>query len=372
MKVPLLDLNPQNGLVFKAIKKEFDKLFSTNQYILGPQVKEFEKDICKFLDVKNAIACSSGTDALILALKALDIKQGDEVITTPFTFFATASAIARIGAKPVFTDIKEYTFNIDPSKIENAITDKTKAIIVVHLFGQPAEMDKIMDVAKNHNLKVIEDNAQGIGAKYKGEFAGTIGDIGTLSFFPSKNLGAMGDAGMCITNNEQLAERLYHLRVHGENPKYYHHEIGLNARMDTMQAIVLKEKLPYLKNWSDMRVKNAQFYYDNLSDLKEIALPHIHKNANSIYNQFTIKAQDRNNLMNYLRNNDVGCAIYYPMPLHLQDCFADLSYKKGDFPISEKVAEEVLSIPVYSELNINQKQFVVDKIKEYYKKEEKK
>ena len=372
MKVALLDLNTQNGLVFNEIRQEFDKLFSTNQYILGPQVREFEKDICKFLDVKNAIACSSGTDALILALKALDIKQGDEVITTPFTFFATASSIARIGAKPVFADIKEDTFNLDPVKIEQAITDKTKAIIVVHLFGQPAEMDKIMEVAKKYNLKVIEDNAQGIGAKYGEKFAGTIGDIGTLSFFPSKNLGAMGDAGMCITNDEKLAERFYHLRVHGENPKYYHHEIGLNARMDTMQAIVLKAKLPHLKKWSEMRVENAKFYYDNLSEVKEIILPHIHESASTIYNQFTIKAQDRDGLMNYLRKNDIGCAVYYPMSLHLQECFKDLSYKDGDFPISEKLSQKVLSIPVYSELSVEQKQFVVDKIKEYYEKEVKK
>ena len=366
MKVPMLDLNAQYDLVLNDIKTAIEKVFESHRYILGPQVKEFEEDMQKYCKVNHAVGCASGTDALVLALKALEIQEDDEVITTTFTFFATAGAISRVGAKPVFADIKPDTFNIDPQKIENAITPKTKAIIVVHLFGQPAEMDIIMKIAQKHNLKVIEDNAQGIGAKFDGKVAGTIGDIGTLSFFPSKNLGAMGDAGMCLTNNDELAARLTQLRVHGENPQYFHKWVGLNSRLDTIQASVLKVKLPHLDNWSDARRKNAQYYYSKLNDVSQIKTPFIHEKATSIYNQFTLIAKDRDELLKYLRNNNIGCAVYYPKPLHIQECFSKLGYKKGDLPIAEEISQKVISIPIYSEITKEQQDYVIENIKDFY------
>jgi len=366
MKVPLLDLNAQYDNILADIKIEIDKVIKSHKYILGPQVKEFEEDMRKFCDVKHAVGCASGTDALVLALKALDVQEDDEVITTTFTFFATAGAISRVGAKPIFVDINPDTFNIDQHKIEDSITPKTKVIIVVHLFGQPAEMDKIMEIAQKHDLKVIEDNAQGIGAKFDERIAGTIGDIGTLSFFPSKNLGAMGDAGMCLTNDDTLAARLVQLRVHGENPRYYHKWVGLNSRLDTIQAAVLKVKLPHLENWSESRRKNAHYYYKNFSDLPQIKTPFIHEKATSIYNQFTLIAEDRDKLLEHLRKNNIGCAVYYPKPLHIQECFSKLGYKKGDLPIAEEISQKVISIPIFSEITREQQDYVIESIKDFY------
>ena len=366
MNVPLVDLKVQYDQILTNIKIEIEKVLESHNYILGPQVKEFEEDMQKYCDVKHAIGCASGTDALVLALKALEIQEDDEIITTTFTFFATAGAISRVGAKPVFVDIKRDTFNIDPQKIQKAITPKTKAIIVVHLFGQPAEMDKIMEIAKKHELKVIEDNAQGIGAKFDGKVAGTIGDIGTLSFFPSKNLGAMGDAGMCLTNSDEFATRLVQLRVHGENPQYFHKWVGLNSRLDTIQAAVLKVKLPHLDNWSEARRKNAEYYYDNLNDVPQIKLPFIHEKATSIYNQFTLIVENRNGLLEHLRKNNIGCAVYYPKPLHIQECFSKLGYKRGDLPIAEEISQKVISIPIFSEITKDQQDYVIENIKEFY------
>ncbi|MCF7857789.1 MAG: DegT/DnrJ/EryC1/StrS family aminotransferase [Candidatus Cloacimonetes bacterium] len=366
MQVPMLDLNAQYEPIMPEIRAEIEKVFSSHAYKLGPQVKEFEEDMQSFCNVKHAIGCASGTDAIVLALIALGIGEDDEVITTPFTFFATAGTIYRVGAKPVFVDVKPDTFNIDPDKIEAAITTKTKAIIPVHLFGQPAEMDKIMQIAGKHKLKVIEDNAQGIGTKFDGNVAGTIGDIGTLSFFPSKNLGAMGDGGMCLTNDDDLAGKLFQLRVHGENPQYYHKWVGLNSRLDTIQAAVLLVKLRSLQSWSDARRKNAEYYYKNLENVSQISLPVTIKKAESIFNQFTLKAERRDELLEYLRSKDIGCAVYYPLPLHLQECFTYLDHKKGDFPISEELTEKVISIPVYSELTKEQQDFVIKTIKQFY------
>ena len=367
MKVPMLDLNEQYSPILDDIRAEIEKVFVTHAYKLGPQVKEFEEDIKKFCKVKHAIGCASGTDALLLALLALNVSEGDEVITTPFTFFATAGTIHRVGATPVFIDVKPDTFNIDPQQIETAITSKTKAIMPVHLFGQPAEMDKIMDIAKKYDLKVIEDNAQGIGAEFDGKTAGTIGDIGTLSFFPSKNLGAMGDGGMCLTNDDELADKLFQLRVHGENPQYYHKWVGLNSRLDTIQAAVLLIKLRSLQSWSENRRQNAEYYYKHLSDIPQIILPVIHKKAISIYNQFTLLAEQRDELLKHLRTYDIGCAVYYPRVLHLQECFAYLNHKEGDFPISEQLAKKVISIPVFSEITREQQNFVIQTIKEFYR-----
>lgn len=367
MKVPLLDLNAQYEEILPDIKKEIDKVISIHAYKLGPQVREFEADIEEFCQVKHAIGCASGTDALILALLALGISEGDQVITTPFTFFATAGSIHRVGAQPVFVDVDPGTYNIDPAQIEAAITPSTKALMPVHLFGQSSDMERIMEIAQKHDLKVIEDNAQGIGAKFNGQIAGTIGDIGTLSFFPSKNLGAMGDAGMCLTNNKKLAAKMIQLRQHGENPQYYHRWVGLNSRLDTIQAAVLLVKLRSLKKWTHWRRQNADFYFEQLSDIPEIKLPFIDKRAESIFNQFTIVAERRDELLNYLQSRDIGCAIYYPVPLHLQQCFSYLGHRQGDFPIAEKLSETVISIPVYSELQREQLEFVADSIKEFYK-----
>jgi dTDP-4-amino-4,6-dideoxygalactose transaminase len=366
MNVPLLDLNAQYQNILPDIRLEIEKVFSTHAYKLGPQVAEFEKEIEQFCQVEHAVGCASGTDALILALLALGISEGDEVITSPFTFFATAGSIHRVGARPVFVDVDPQTYNIDPNKIEQAITSKTKAIMPVHLFGQCSDMESIMKIASNYNLNVIEDNAQGIGAKFNGKTAGTIGDIGTLSFFPSKNLGAMGDAGMCLTNNKQLADKMFQLRQHGENPQYYHRWVGLNSRLDTIQAAVLLVKLRSLQEWSEKRRQNAQYYYEHLNDTLSMQLPYIDERAESIFNQFTILADRRDELMHYLRKHDIGCAIYYPVPLHLQQCFSYLNHKKGDFPVSENLSDTVLSIPVYPELTTEQLAYVVKIIKKFY------
>jgi dTDP-4-amino-4,6-dideoxygalactose transaminase len=366
MKVPLLDLHAQYEPCLPKIKIAIDEVLQNHHYIMGPQVKAFEEKMADYLGIKHAIGCANGTDALVLAIKALGIGYEDEVITTPFTFFATASSIWRNHAKPVFVDIDPQTFNLNPALIEAAITPKTKAIMPVHLFGQPCDMDAIMAIAKKHNLYVIEDNAQGIGSKWDGKTTCSIGDIGTLSFFPSKNLGAMGDAGMCLTNSDDFAAKLKQLRVHGENPKYYHKWVGLNSRLDTMQAAILSIKLDYLAGWSAARRKNAEYFYQHLADVPQIKLPYIHPKAETIYNQFTIVAENRAELMKYLSEHDIGNAIYYPLPLHLQECFASLGGKIGDCPVSEALAEKVVSIPVYSELSTAQLDYVIATIKKFY------
>ncbi|MBN2461253.1 MAG: DegT/DnrJ/EryC1/StrS family aminotransferase [Candidatus Cloacimonetes bacterium] len=367
MQVPLLDLYAQYANILGEIRQGLEELFSTHRYILGPQVEELEEKIAAYSRARYGIGCASGTDALLLALQALQIKEDDEVITTAFTFFATASCIHRVGAKPVFVDINPRTFNIDPDKIEPAITERTRAIIAVHLFGQPAEMDRILHLAQKYDLKVIEDNAQSIGSKYQGKTVGALGDIGTLSFFPSKNLGAMGDAGMCITNDKDLADSIRLLRHHGENPKYFHKRVGLNSRLDTIQATILLVKLPYLEKWNADRIKNARYYYKELADLEQIILPEIHPQAFSIFNQFTIRVKERDKLFEYLQKRGVGCAIYYPQPLHIQECFSYLGYKKGDLPLSEEASLQVLSIPIYSELTDIQKDYVVRTIRNFYR-----
>lgn len=367
MKVPLLDLQAQYKPIMPQLRQAIDEVLLSHQYIMGPQVKALETKMSEYLGIKHAVGCASGTDALVLAIRALGVKEGDEVITTPFTFFATASSIWRNNARPVFVDIDAKTFNLDPALIEKAITPRTKAIMPVHLFGQPCDMDAIMSIARKYKLHVIEDNAQGIGSTWNGRMACSFGEIGTLSFFPSKNLGAMGDAGMCLTNNDGLADKLKQLRVHGENPKYYHKWVGLNSRLDTMQAAILSVKLDYLKDWSEGRRRNADYYYKNLSGVAQIKLPYIQSQAQTIYNQFTLIAEDRDNLMKYLQEHEIGCAIYYPLPLHLQECFASLGGKKGDFPVAEELAEKVLSIPIYAELSQEQLDYVIENIKSFYK-----
>ncbi len=367
MKVPMLDLHAQYEPLMADIRSQIDKVLQKHHYIMGAEIKALEDRMQEYLGIKHAIGCASGTDALVLAIKALGIGEGDEVITTPFTFFATASSIWRNHARPVFVDIDPKTFNLDPARIEAAITPKTKAIMPVHLFGQPADMDAIMSIAAKHKLTVIEDNAQGIGSTWGGKMTCSFGDIGTLSFFPSKNLGAMGDAGMCLTNSDELAASLRQLRVHGENPKYYHKWVGLNSRMDTLQAAILLVKLEQLASWSEGRRANADFYNEALQGVSKVQTPYIDPKATTIYNQYTLISERRDELQKYLSDNDIGCAVYYPLSLHLQECFAELGYKKGDFPVSEELSAKVLSIPIYPELTTDQMQYVVEKIKAFYK-----
>lgn len=367
--VPFIDLVAQYEPLKHETLAAVDRLFSEQKFILGDEVSAFEAEIGEYCTVPEAIGCSSGTDALILALMALNIGSGDEVITSPFTFFATGGSIHRVGAKPVYVDIDPVSFNLDPAKIEAAITPNTKAIMPVHIFGQCADMDKINEIAARHNLFVIEDAAQAIGSEYKGRRAGTLGDIGCFSFFPTKNLGGAGDGGMVTTRSPELATRLKQLRVHGQTSVYYHQEVGLNARLDALQAAVLRVKLRVLDNWTEGRQQNAQMYgelfqhYD-LEDL--IVTPEPKSRDRHVYNQYTVRVLDgrRDEVLQSLRDNQIGAAVYYPVPLHLQPCFSYLGYKKGDLPESELASAEVLSLPIYAELVPSQLETVVRGITE--------
>ncbi len=364
MKVPFLDLKRQ----YSAIKKEIDEavfsVLSNTKFILGPEVKGFEEEVAAYCGTKFAIGVASGTDALLLSLRACGVKPGDEVITSSFSFFASAGVISRLGADPVFVDIDAETYNIDPSRIEEKISPKTKAIMPVHLFGQCADMDPLMDVARRHNLKVVEDAAQSIGAKYKGKNAGTMGDFGCFSFFPSKNLGGAGDGGMVVTNDPDMAEMIRILRVHGSKPKYYHSIIGYNSRLDTIQAAILGVKLEYLDEWSKKRRKHAEVYNSAFKDL-DLITPKEESFSYHIYNQYTIAVKKRDELRKYLKEREIGHDSYYPVPLHLQECYKFLGYKKGDLPVSEKKAEEVVSIPIYPELTQEEQEYVISTIKEF-------
>jgi dTDP-4-amino-4,6-dideoxygalactose transaminase len=324
-------------------------------------VAELEAKVAAISDCKYAVGVSSGTDAILNCLMCLEIGAGDEVITTPFTFFATAGCIARTGAKPVFVDINPLTYNINPRLIESAVTKKTKAIMPVHLFGQMADMDPIMGVAKKHGLAVIEDAAQSITSTYKGKKAGSMGTVGCLSFFPSKNLGGIGDGGMAVTNDKAIYEQLVMMRNHGQNPKYYHKYIGGNFRLDPIQAAALLVKLPYLDKWSQARRNNAAYYNKKFAG-STVSTPQINPDCVSIFNQYVIRAPRRDELIKVLKDKNIGCEIYYPVPLHLQECFKYLGYKKGNFPEAEKAANEVLAIPIYPELTDEMKNFVTQTI----------
>jgi dTDP-4-amino-4,6-dideoxygalactose transaminase/acetyltransferase-like isoleucine patch superfamily enzyme len=368
--VPLLDLKLQYAAIRHTIEPVVKEVLESQYFILGPRVQELEEKVANYSHTQYGIGVSSGTDALLIALMALDIATGDEVITTPYSFFATAGVISRLGAKPVFADIQADTFNINPSAIEKAITKKTKAIIPVHLFGQMADMDPIMRMANNYNIYVIEDAAQAIGSEYKdGRRAGSIGHMGCFSFFPSKNLGAFGDAGMVVTKDKSLSEKLYRLRVHGSEQRYYHKIVGGNFRIDALQAAILTVKLTYLDSWTAKRQENARDYISRFKEKgldKIIGLPVEQNHGRHIYNQFVIRAPRRDDLMKHLKACQIGCEVYYPVALHNQECFAYLKYKKGSFPAAEQAAAETLAIPIYPELTSAQKQYVVDKIYEFY------
>jgi dTDP-4-amino-4,6-dideoxygalactose transaminase len=371
MKVPLLDLKPQ----YRALKSELDaallRVSESQHFILGPEVKALEAATAKYSGCRFGVGLSSGTDALLIALMALDIGAGDEVITSPYTFFATAGTIARAGAKPVFVDIEPGTFNISPDAIERAITPKTRAIMPVHLYGQMADMDRIMEIARRHELRVIEDAAQAIGSEdAKGRRACSIGDIGCLSFFPTKNLGAFGDAGACVTNDEQLAAKLLKLRVHGMEPKYYHQLIGGNFRLDEIQAAVLNVKLPHLDSWSAARQRNAAFYdaaFTRAGIRGLVTPPPAPRGARHIYNQYCIRVPRRDELRAHLTQQGIGAEIYYPLPLHMQECFAYLGHQPEDFPESLRASRESLALPIYPELDESQLQYVVDKIAAHFR-----
>lgn len=389
MKVPLLDLRAQ----YQSIKKELDEAIlnvaKSQHFILGPEVEKMEESFNSLLKVNHSIGVSSGTDALLLALMAIDLKPGDEVIVPTYSFFATAGVVSRLNAVPVFVDMDPVTFNIDCNTIEDKITSKTKAIIPVHLYGQSADMDSVMEIAKNNNLLVIEDGAQAISSQYKdGRCAGTIGDLGCYSFFPSKNLGCFGDGGLVVTNDNDLEHIARIKRVHGGEPKYYHKVIGGNFRIDALQAAVINVKLPYLNSWSEGRRTNAERYSqlfidadlaeetgrtefdeDNPVLLPKAVFKEIEGLTNyHIYNQYIIRTEKRDELRQFLANNDINTEIYYPVPFHLQECFLDLGYKKGDFPFAEEAGDTSLALPIYPELADEQLVYVVDTIRKFIKK----
>ena len=367
MKVPLLDLQSQYAPIRAEIRAAMDRVCDAQHFILGPEVSALEEEVGQFCGARYAVGVSSGTDALLVALMAAGVGPGDEVITSSFTFFATAGVIVRLGARPVFVDIDAGTFNLESEDVQTKLTPRTKAIIPVHLFGLCAELSSILEVAGDRGIHVIEDAAQAIGAvDGRGRSAGTIGGIGCFSFFPSKNLGAFGDAGMVVTNDADMAESLRVLRVHGGKPKYYHRVVGGNFRLDALQAAVLRVKLKHLTGWTEARRRNAQRYRELFAESElqsQVTLPQ--DTPGHIYNQFVIRVPRRDELRSFLRQNGVETEIYYPVPLHLQDCFADLSYRKGELPESEKAAAQVLALPIYPELLMEQQRHVVEQIRRY-------
>ncbi len=365
MQVPILDLRAQYATIKDEVMQVISDVCESQMLCLGPAVTEFEEKIAAYCSSRYAIGVSSGTDALLVSLMALEIKPGDEVITTPFTFFATAGTIARLGAKPVFVDVDPDSYNIDPAKIEERITERARAIVPVHLFGQVAQMQPVMEIAKRCNLAVVEDACQSIGATQNGIKCGNFGSFGCFSFYPTKNLGAFGDGGLVTTNNEQLAEKVRLLRTHGENPRYFYKAIGGNFRLDAIQAAVLAVKLKYLDSWSEKRRLYAAFY-DNIFAGSPVRTPKIDSNNISIYHQYAVTVPERDQLQKFLAENEIGSAIFYPKPLHLQQCFADLGFRKGSLPVAEKLCSEVLSLPVYPELKREQITYVAATVLKFY------
>ena len=376
--VPILDLKAQYALVRADVQAAIERVMESQHFILGPEVETLEKEIAEYCGCQFGIGVSSGTDALLVALMALDIKPGDEVITSPYSFFATAGAIVRLGARPVFVDIDLDTLNIDASLVEGAVTERTRAILPVHLAGQIADMDAIMEIAGRYNLYVIEDACQALGADYHGRRAGSIGHMGCFSFFPSKNLGGAGDSGMVVCNAPALADRVSLLRNHGHRPKYYNQAVGGNFRMDALQAAILQAKFKYLDGWTESRRRNAALYRrlfieaglasedSQVRSGLPIILPRELGTGRHIYHLFQTRVQQRNELMAYLRENHVGSEVYYPVPLHLQACFTELGYLVGSMPNAEQAAAETLALPIYPELKEEQIQKVVDSVKAFY------
>ena len=373
MKVPLLDLKAQYSTIRAEVEAAIAEVMESQHFILGPRVEQCEKAIAQYSNCSHAVGVSSGTDALLACLMAENIGPGDEVITTPYTFFATVGAIARVGATPVFVDIDPVTYNLDATKITSKVTSKTRAIIPVHLYGQMADMDAVMAISEKHGLVVIEDAAQAIGAESKRRRAGSIGHYGCFSFFPSKNLGAAGDGGMIVTNDAQRAERLKCLRAHGSKPKYYHKIVGGNFRLDALQAAVVSAKLPHLDQWTAGRQRNARKYDQlfqemglsgNSTGASSVALPTVVANRH-IFNQYVIRVSHRDHLQDALQQRGIGTEVYYPVPMHLQECFGYLGHKVGAFPESESAAKETVALPIYPELSEAQLRHVVESIRDF-------
>ena len=367
MDIPLLDLKAQYNTIKSEIQEAIERVLESQHFILGPEVEALEQEVAAYSQCRFGIGVSSGTDALLVALMAIDLQPGDEVITTPYSFFATAGCVARLGGRAVFVDIDPHPYNIDASRITAAVTSRTRAIIPVHLYGQMADMDPIMEIARRHNLVVIEDAAQAIGSEYCGKRAGSLGQLGCFSFFPSKNLGGFGDGGMVVTNDAALAQRIALLRSHGAKPKYYHKLVGGNFRLDALQAAVLRVKLKRLDDWTAARQRNAETYRRLFAQAaipaSDLRLPLEAGVGRHIYNQFVINTPRRDALMATLKAHHVGSEVYYPLPLHLQECFARLGYQAGDFPASEEAARQSLAIPIYPELTADMQHAVVAAIR---------
>lgn len=367
MRVPLLDLQAQYATIRDEIRPVVERVIESQQFILGPEVEAFEQEVAAYCGAKYAIGVSSGTDALLIALMAAGIGKGDEVITTPYSFIATATSISRVGAIPVFIDIDPNTYTIDPKAIADEITDATKAIMPVHLFGQCAEMKPILDLAKQRNILVIEDAAQAIGAGQNGVKAGTMGAFGCFSFFPSKNLGGFGDGGLVTTNDDAFAQRVKELRQHGGKDKYRNAMIGINGRLDALQAAVLRVKLTHLDAWSAARREHAEYYTQAFQGMKEVQTPITAPGNTHIYNQYVLRVERRDELQAHLNAHQIGNAIYYPIPIHLQECYDILGYQETDFPAAEQAAAETIALPVYPELTQAQQDDVIETIHAFYR-----
>ncbi len=368
MNVPFFDLKRQYESIHEEIDDAIRVVLDSQRFIMGDEVQNFEDNVAKYCNCKHAIGVASGTDALLLAVRGHDLTGS--VLTSPFTFFATAGAIHNARATPKFADIEPETFNIDSTKIQETLgkEDDIEAVIPVHLFGKPASMDNIHKIAQENDVAVIEDAAQTLGAEYNGKKIGSLGTT-CFSFFPSKNLGGFGDGGMITTNDDDIAEKIRILRVHGSHPKYYHHVIGYNSRLDAIQAAVLNVKLQYLDGWIDNRIKNAKFYSKALKDIEGLELPQTNSNEKHSYNQYTVRVKNglRDKFNDYLKSNGVGSAVYYPLPLHLQPCFSSLNYKEGDFLNSELACNEVLSLPIFPELKQEELDYTVETIQNFFK-----
>jgi dTDP-4-amino-4,6-dideoxygalactose transaminase len=367
MNVPLIDLKAQYKKVERPLLRKLKEILSEQRLILGKYCSALEETIARYAGVSHAISCANGTDALILSLMALGIKEGDEVITTPYTFFSTASSILLVGAKPVFVDIEEDDMNIDPVMIRSALTPKTKAITLVHLFGKVCDTRAISAIADKHGLAVIEDMAQSLGTRLWGTMCGNFGDIAALSFYPTKNLGGIGEGGMLLTKRDDLAERAKKLRIHGMGGTAYLHElVGINSRLDEIKACALVEKFPYLETWNKKRIANATYYNRQLKDLP-LKLPKMDPPGSHIFHQYVVRTEKRDALREHLQKKGVATGIYYPLPLHLQPCFAYLGYKKGDFPVAEEASLTSFALPVFPELKTAQKEYVVASIREFFR-----
>ena len=369
-QVPLLDLSRQHAPLREELRAAAARVLDSQQFVLGAEVRLLEEEVAAYTGARHGVGCASGTDALLLALLALDVGPNDEVVTTPYSFFATAAAIWRAGARPVFVDIDPVTYNIDPSKIESAITGRTRAVMPVHLYGQCAEMDAVTEIARRHSLRVIEDAAQAIGAEDGGRRAGTMSAAGCFSFYPTKNLGAAGDAGMLTTDDDATAARLRRLRVHGGETEYVHREVGLNSRLDAMQAALLRVKLPHLDNWSDARARRAARYDELCAAARlgfELTAPRVRAGARHIFHQYVVRvpASLRDALMRHLAGRGVGTKVYYPVPLHLQECFRPLGYAAGSLPEAERAARETLALPLYPELTDEEQRYVVASVEDF-------